>query len=116
MRSLLGGELGSHRRLDRGNANSASIDADFARLGLRIWDAVKALDPRNAARKELIDELNTWRNAIAHQDFNPVKLGGRTTLRLSHVNGWRGACNQLARAFDAVTRAHLSTLLGSHPW
>ena len=116
LQNVLRGELGNYRRLDRGNANSGNIDADFTRLGFRIWDRVNALDRRNEERRQLLDELNKWRNAIAHQDFDPARFGGRTTLRLSDVNGWRRACNQLARAFDAVTRAYLGTLLGSHPW
>ena len=116
LQNVLRGELVRDRKLDRGNANSGNIGADFARLGLRIWDTADALDSKNVARRQLLGKLNEWRNAIAHQDFDPAKLGGRTTLRLSHVNGWRGACNQLARAFDAVARVHLGSILGSHPW
>jgi hypothetical protein len=88
------------------------IIADFARLGPEIWDGAKALDRRNDARKQLLGELNGWRNAIAHQDFDPAMLGSRPTLRLSDVNGWRRACYQLARAFDAITRTHLNGFLG----
>jgi len=113
---VLRGELVGDRKLDRGNPNPGNIGTDFARLGLRIRDTVKALDRKNEARKQLLDELNEWRNAIAHQHFDPARLGGRTTLRLSDVNAWRRACNQLARAFDAVTRTHLGALLGSPPW
>ena len=116
LRNVLWGELVRDRKLDRGNPNPGNIGADFARLGLRIWDKVKALERRNVARKELLDKLNEWRNAIAHEDFEAAKLGGRTSLRLSDVNGWRRACDQLARAFDAVARAHLGALLGSPPW
>ena len=53
---------------------------------------------------------------IAHQDFDPTKLGGHTKLRLGDVKGWRQACDQLTLAFAAVTRAHLGALLGSPPW
>jgi hypothetical protein len=116
LRNVLQGELVRDRKLDRGNANPGNIGADFARLGLRIWDRAKVLDRRNEARKQLLDELNEWRNAIAHQDFDPSKFGPRPTLRLSDVNGWRQACNQLARAFDMVTRTHLDGLLGLPPW
>ncbi len=116
LQNVLRGELVRDRKLDRGNPNPGNIGADFARLGLRIWDSMKALDRRNDARKQLLDQLNEWRNAIAHQHFDPTRLGGDPTLRLSDVNGWRRACNQLAQAFDSVTRTHLGALLGSLPW
>jgi hypothetical protein len=116
LRNVVRGELVRDRKLDRGNANSGNIGADFARLGLRLWERVKALDSRNVARRELLDQLNHWRNAIAHQDFEGLTLVDRTTLRLVDVNGWRRACRQLAVAFDKVARAYLSALLGSPPW
>ena len=46
----------------------------------------------------------------------PLSLGAAPTLRLHDVNGWRRACDQLARAFDKVTRSHLKALMGSPPW
>src|SRR5437870_4516899 len=57
------------RKLDRGNPNPRNIDADFGRLGIRFWQDVIAQDQRNRVRRALLEELNTWRNAIAHQDF-----------------------------------------------
>lgn len=116
LQNVVRGEFVRDRKLDRGNPNPGNIGADFARLGLPIWDKVKAIDRRNDARKQLLDELNNWRNAIGHQDFDPAKLGGRTTLRLQDVDGWRRACDQLTRAFDQVIRAHLKALMGSPPW
>ena len=119
MQNVVRGEFQHDRRLDRGNPNPRNIAEDFGRLGLLIWDKAKALDSRNERRKQLLEELNKWRNAIVHQDFDPAKLGGRKKLRLQDVNGWRRACDQLARAFDEVTGAHLAhlgELLGSRPW
>jgi hypothetical protein len=116
LRNVLRGEFLFRRALDRGNPNPGNIGGDFGRLGLRIWDRVKELDTRNDARRELLAELNDWRNAIAHQDFDPVRLGAGATLRLSEVNAWRRACSQLAQAFDEVARTHLRSLLGSFPW
>jgi hypothetical protein len=116
LQNLLHGELVRARKLDRGNANPGNIGADFARLGLGIWDELKALDRRNDARKQLLGELNEWRNAIAHQDFDPSKFGPHPTLRLSNVNCWRRACHQLALAFDSVACTHLEALLGFPPW
>ncbi len=116
LQNVLRGELLSDRKLDRGNPNPGNIGADFARLGLRIWDRVNTLDRRNDARKQQLEQMNNWRNAIAHQDFDPDKLGGRTSLRLEDVDHWRRACDHLARAFDGVMRTHLQALLGSPPW
>lgn len=103
------------RKLDRGNPNSGNIGNDFGRLGLDFWTQVKALGRRNAGRLDQLDQLNEWRNAIAHHDFDPVKLG-RVTLRLATVGAWRRNCDALARAFDRVIGAHLTTLLGATPW
>jgi hypothetical protein len=60
--------------------------------------------------------LNLWRNAIAHQDFDPTALGGSTALRLAKVRGWRGAGNGLADSFDDVMRRFLLGLTGASPW
>src|SRR5258708_2890508 len=64
------------RKLDRGNPNAGDIGADFGRFGVAFWPEVKAQDRRNGSRARLLEELNLWRNAIAHQDFDPDKLGG----------------------------------------
>jgi hypothetical protein len=71
---------------------------------------------RNRDRRIALEHLNDWRNAIAHQDFDPARLGGATTLRLVQVRRWRGACRALARAFDEVMRRRLETLTGTSPW
>src|SRR5690242_4398976 len=66
--------LTQDRKLDRGNANAGNIGADFARLGMTFWPDVHRLDQRHQARQALLEELNAWRNAIAHQDFDPARL------------------------------------------
>jgi hypothetical protein len=64
----------------------------------------------------LLQELIDWRNAIAHQDFDPVAPGGIPTLHLARVRAWRRAVNALARHFDQVMYNScgrcLSALLG----
>jgi hypothetical protein len=115
-RNTLRLELLWNRRFDRGNANPGNIGADFSRLGPDFWPLVEADDARNAGRKSLLEELNRWRNAIVHQDFDPAILGGSVTLTLSEVRGWRGACNGLTRSFDEVMRSHLLSLIGTSPW
>jgi hypothetical protein len=108
--------LTQDRRLDRGNPNPGNIGADFGRLGIQFWPEVRALDNRNQARQALLERLNQWRNAIAHQDFDPADLGGRTTLTLAQVRQWRRACVALAPAFDEAMRTHIQALTGTDPW
>jgi hypothetical protein len=109
-------ELLWNRKLDRGNPNPGNIGADFARLGLGFWAVVAPADARNPARKAQLEELNLWRNAVAHQDFDPVVLGGSTTLHLARVRSWRSACNGLAESFDEGIRRFILALTGTSPW
>ena len=104
------------RKLDRGNPNPGNIGADFNRLGVKFWNDVKSLDRRNADRMGSLEELNQWRNAIAHQDFDPIKLGGTTVLVLADVRVWRRVCISLAPAFDVVMADYIGTMGGLRPW
>src|SRR5262249_15058203 len=89
-----------NRSLDRGNPHPGALGSDFNRLGVDLWTEVYALDARNERRREILQELVDWRNAIAHQDFDPLAPGGVPTLHLVRVRGWRSAANGLARYFD----------------
>ena len=113
--SLFRAELMRDRHLKRGNAQPDSIKADFGRLGIDFWTEVSNFDSRNRQRRALVDELNKWRNAIAHQDFDPTKIGPSTVLRIIQV-AQVAACDQLADAFDEVMRSHLLNLTGVSPW
>lgn len=104
------------RDLDRGNPTPGAIGNDFNRFGMAFWNEVRAADRRNAGRHAKLEELNRWRNAIAHHDFDPRQLAGRTSLTLRMVQTWRSACNGLAASFDAVMHAHLQQLIGTAPW
>jgi hypothetical protein len=104
------------RRLDSGNATPANIGTDFWRFGLDIWAAAGQHDPRTRQRREKLESLNRWRNAVAHQDFRNTQLNGRETLRLSEVRAWRRACECLAVDFDKVLRLHLNAISGALPW
>lgn len=76
--------------------------------------AERALSPR---RKAFLEQLNRWRNAIAHSTFEPAMLRrGRPRLSLDEVRRWRKACDGLARWFDAIMRDRLRTVLGANPW
>jgi hypothetical protein len=103
--------LTQNLQLNRSNAQPGSIGADFGRFGIEFWPEVELEDPRNGSRKALLDELNGWRNAIAHQDF-----GSRNSLKLKQVRRWRGACGCLAVSFDTAMRRQLHHLTGAWPW
>jgi hypothetical protein len=104
------------RQLDRGNARSDNLRADFSRLGIELWDKLRMYDPASTDWRIDLDTLNDWRNAIAHQDFGSPRLGGATRLRLATVRQWRVSCGRLAEAMDGVLRSHLQTLTGVSPW
>jgi hypothetical protein len=117
LRGMYGVSLVLNRKLDRGNPNSGNIGSDFRRFDLLFWPSVDAHRRQNVARRVLLDELNEWRNAIAHQDFAPAMLrGGQPTRQLAQVQAWRRACNSLARSFDEVMRAHILAKTGTAPW
>ena len=113
---VLGAALSQGRRLDSGNANPGNIGADFNRYGLDIWSESVSKSARTVVRREQLEDMNRWRNAIAHQDFRNPRLGGRDTLRLAEVRGWRRACQGLAVDFDAVLRLYLKQIGGVFPW
>ncbi len=109
-------EFTRNRQLDRGNAQAGSIGADFGRLGVDFWPRVDSQHPGNPDRRSSLEEMNNWRNAIVHQDFDPARLGGTTTLHLNQVRNWRRACEQLAGSFDEVMRLHVQSMVGAAPW
>ena len=115
LRSALSEALVQNRKLDRGNPNPGNLGADFNRFGLKFWPEVLGLDPRSQGRQDRLAELNEWRNAIAHQDFDPAVLGS-ASLRVERVRGWRKACDQLAQGFDEVMRAYIQKVNGAPPW
>jgi hypothetical protein len=117
LRVMYRSSLVLNRKLNRGNPNFGTIGSDFGRFDLLFWPSVDAPRPRNPARRALLDELNEWRNAIAHQDFAPAMLrGGQPTRQLAQVQAWRRACEGLARSFDEVRRVHILAKSGTAPW
>lgn len=116
LRAVLRSEFTLHRKLDRGNPNPSNIGSDFNRLGLKFWDQIRAQNRLNHGRIGHLEDLNRWRNAIAHQDFDPAQLGGTINLRLATVRRWRQACEQLAIAFDAIIGNHIAQIAGTRPW
>ncbi len=104
-----------NRKLDAGNPNPGNLGSDFNRFGFVFWDSVRRRDARNRARQDHLDDLNRWRNAITHENFDATALGSGN-LGLRQVRQWRKACHQLAVAFDEVMRAYLQSALGTSPW
>jgi hypothetical protein len=104
------------RQLDSKNAQPGSLGADFGLLGIKFWDEVEKHDVKNKDRKSELENLNKWRNAIEHQNFDEVSPGVDPNLSLQQVRRWRSACGRLARSFDEVMRAYLQSLTGVTPW
>jgi hypothetical protein len=105
-----------NRQLDSKNPSPGNIGSDFARFKMNFWDAVKNHAPSlNKQRQDLLEQLNMWRNAIAHQDFAARNLRP-DALTLSLVRRFRGVCQQLAQRFDAVVADHLAIITGTRPW
>jgi hypothetical protein len=109
-------EFAFNRLLDRGNPTPGNIGSDFNRLGVEFWPKVLAADLRAATWQRKLELLNSWRNAIAHNDYDRTKLGGTIVLRTAAVREWRRACTRLARLFDVVLPGHLHTVTGTLPW
>jgi hypothetical protein len=122
IRQVLAGEFVLERRLDVANPTPANIGQDFNRLGVDFWGEVLRSSGRHiSARREGLQDLILWRNAIAHQDFAPRNRSGRAFtfapyLTVVQVRRWRAACERLAETFDEVMAAHLSAFIGSPPW
>lgn len=109
------------RQIDRANANPGSIGSDFKSFDLDIWEKARELDKRTQARQRTLEQLNIWRNAIAHQDFDFTAhqremLGHRTRVGLTEARAFRCACDQLAISVDNVLARHLAPIVGERPW
>ncbi|MCO5171014.1 MAG: hypothetical protein M9894_32220 [Planctomycetes bacterium] len=116
VRAVVRRQLVIGRRLDAGNPNPGNLGADFGRLGLDLWPALESASRRIPDARHALEALNAWRNAIAHQDLDPARLGGRTSIGVAEVRRWRRACSRLATALDHVIRAHLRSVVGDYPW
>jgi hypothetical protein len=109
---LLRSSLVAKRKLDRGNPTPSNLSADFSAFGMELWADVGSTDPLGARRRQALEDLNRWRNAIAHQDWTDIG----PTLQVADVRRWRRACTRLATAMDRCVRARLRALVGGNPW
>lgn len=115
MIAIIQRDLTRGRKLDSGNPNPGNLGSDFGRLGLTsFWADVLADHRHNQSRKGRLEQMNAWRNAIAHQDFtsNAATLSHRTELGLAWVRWFRGACDGLAGSLDAVVLRHIKAVVG----
>ena len=116
LQQIVRSEFAWSRGLDRGNANSMTLGTDFRRLGIDLWKAVDAAEPRGPDFRRRLEELNAWRNAIAHSDFDAARLGGRITLAVATVRRWRRTLQLLAATLDLVVADHIRDVTGNRPW
>jgi hypothetical protein len=114
--TLVRKSLTEGRKLDRGNANPGNLGNDFQRLGIRLWPLVQQRSRWSAGRQQKLELANTWRNAIAHQDFTDTRVSSDGTLHLATVRNWRNALEHLALDIDEVVEAELLNLTGTSPW
>lgn len=113
--------LTENRKLDRGNANESTLGNDFDRLGFKFFDEVKAASGYNKRRRARLEQLNIWRNAVVHQDFNlsqhdADRVKGTNPHHVAHVRMWRRTCDELAKQFDDIVRRYVSGVVGGVPW
>ncbi len=110
----------NNRKLDAGNANEANLGPDFGRLGMKFFPAVDVSHRRNKDRRLLLKQLNAWRNAVVHEDFNfnqeDQQAVKDTKPMLRFVRAWRKNCDELALEFDKVVRAYTSAVVGGPRW
>lgn len=116
LRRIVHAGMTGNRALDRSNANADAIAQDFERVGIDIWDVAEQSHSLTESRRKGLMMLLKWRNAIAHQDFDSQKLGGRKEALLKDARGWRSNCTGLARTFDRVVGDHLAGVTNGHPW
>jgi hypothetical protein len=95
---------------------AANVDQPDRYGVVDFWTEVYRLNANNERRRQLLQELIDWRNAIAHQDFDPVAPGGTPTLHLARVRAWRRAVNALAGHFDQAMYNYLTNLNNHAPW
>jgi len=116
LRTLMRDQFFWGQPFGRGNPQASAIGSDFGRFGRPFWEDVYAQHAQNRRRKVMLDELMTWRNAIAHNDFDPDVFGPNPALHLRQVRRWRSALRGLSDGFDRVLRDHLTGILGGAPW
>ncbi|MEV3963867.1 hypothetical protein AB0M34_23765 [Nocardia sp. NPDC050193] len=102
------------RKLDQGNAQPASLGADFQILGMTLWPDVHAAYPKLGTKwHDTLRRLNKVRNAIAHRnDAQLTTVKGEQPLNLATFLRWRRSLNGAAAGFDNTVGAYLKETAG----
>jgi hypothetical protein len=107
------------RKLDKGNAHPGSLGDDYGRLGLTLWPALEAADPRAAAWNRDLTALNEARNAIAHAEEGRLVVlrADGYPIALRTIRRWKKSLDGLVKTMDDVVSEYLDRLLGAgRPW
>jgi hypothetical protein len=110
----------ANRRLDGHNAWPNVLKNDFGLFDFDLWAAAEAHHKHTTVRQRRLEQLNTWRNAIVHQDLTfsaerETLLAG-TDLSLAWARRWRRAFHGLALSFDVVVGLQVDLVAGRKPW
>jgi len=88
-----------------------------------FWDLVMAEGGkiRTARRRYRMEQMNMWRNAIAHDSFEQyqsksAQLDNRIRPRLIEGKRCRIACTLLAVQMTSAVGKFLQQLVGKAPW
>jgi hypothetical protein len=104
------------RKLDVGNPTLSNLCSDFNRFQFDLSPKLTTADPGHEARIRRLGGLHAWRNAIAHHDYDPAKLGAGTRLTIAQVRDWQTDCDAFAVLLDRVVRAELEQVTGLSLW
>lgn len=116
---LLSESLTSARALDRQNAHPNAIARDFSRFGIELWAQLEAIQRNNDGRRRKLEELISWRNAIAHHDIDTKISTGAlhpAAVKLNTCKSWRSALGVLAVCMDRVAADRCEALGVPRPW
>lgn len=107
------------RFLDRGNADLASLERDFRRLGIAgLYSKIEQHDASWQQDRPEFQNLIALRNALAHgneRQLIDLRRKGVLDTR-SWASSRRPALNRFARALDKVVWDHLRGMYNSDPW
>lgn len=106
--------IGKGRRLGSRNATPGALADDFDRLGLDLWSEMARRDRRTGERRRRLEQLNGWRNALAHENADRLQRMG--TLTIADVARARITCSAIAATMDRVVADHVVRFTGRRPW
>jgi len=117
--SVIEALLTGGRFLEKGNPTPKNLERDFGRFGFRLWKEIEAEDLLNGRRRQKLEHLCEWRNAIVHGDIAGKRELGRLVprdLTLDTCRDWRLAVGGLAGSLDVVVALGCRDLGCRRPW